>query len=163
DAEDKAVEDQRRRREPAAPRRAVHERHHNRAVEIGLISGSWRPAQGEEGIDAEAFWPQFTPRPMTVASLVSIGLAIAAVFLVADLIYVVDHYLVHHDKERYALTHIRHHRRYGGSRDASHLDSYELSTYSSAGLVSFLVTSVVSLLTGNVGFIIGAVLKFAHS
>jgi hypothetical protein len=93
----------------------------------------------------------------------SIGLAIFGVFAVSDLVYVVDHYLVHHDRARYALTHIRHHKRYGGAKDDVHLDRYERSTYGTAGVVSILITSVVTLMTGNVGYAIGAVLKLAHS
>lgn len=95
--------------------------------------------------------------------MLSTILAAVAFFFVADMVYVADHYLVHHDRVRYKVTHGRHHRRYNGKKDGPQLDEYELSTYSSAALVSILGMSVVSLLTGNVGFFIGAVLKYAHS
>jgi hypothetical protein len=86
-----------------------------------------------------------------------------AFFFVADLVYVADHYFVHHDRARYKVTHGRHHRRYNGKKDGPQLDDYEFSTYSSAALVSILGMSVVSLLTGNAGFFLGAVLKYVHS
>src|SRR5262249_6436602 len=72
-------------------------------------------------------------------------------------------YLVHHDRERYRTGHSRHHRRYNGSKNARQLDDYELSTYGSAALLSFVGMSTLSLLTGNWGFALGAVLKFIHS
>ncbi|MFO0659674.1 MAG: sterol desaturase family protein [Polyangiaceae bacterium] len=84
-------------------------------------------------------------------------------FVLSDLVYTLDHYLVHHDHERYRVTHGRHHRRYNGSKDAPQLDSYELSTYTSAAVVSALGMSVLSLLTGNWGFFLGAVIKYVHS
>jgi len=84
-------------------------------------------------------------------------------FFVADLVYVIDHYFVHHDRARYKVTHGRHHRRYNGKKDGPQLDEYEFSTYSSAALVSILGMSVISLLTGNIGFFAGAVLKYIHS
>jgi Fatty acid hydroxylase superfamily len=87
----------------------------------------------------------------------------AAFFFVADLVYVADHYLVHHDRARYKVTHGRHHRRYNGKKDGPQLDAYELSTYSSAALISTLGMSVLSLLTGHIGFFAGAVLKYLHS
>lgn len=89
--------------------------------------------------------------------------AMAAVFAVSDLVYVLDHYFVHHDRERYARTHARHHRRYNGPRDGPHLDPGERATYNSAGLASCLAGSVLSLYSGNPGFLLGAVLKWAHS
>jgi hypothetical protein len=94
-----------------------------------------------------------------VATLV----AAVAFFFVADLVYVLDHYFVHHDRARYKVTHGRHHRRYNGKKDAPQLDEYEFSTYSSAALVSMLGMSVLSLLTGNPGFFLGAFLKYLHS
>jgi hypothetical protein len=96
-------------------------------------------------------------------STLTTGLACGAFFFVADLVYTLDHYFVHHDRRRYRLTHGRHHRRYNGKKDAPQLDAYELSTYGSAALMSVAITSVVSLLTGNPGFLLGAVLKFAHT
>ncbi len=95
--------------------------------------------------------------------MVATLLAIALVFFVADLAYVIDHYFVHHDRERYRVTHARHHRRYNGSKDAPQLDAYELSTYTSAAIVSVIATSALSLMTGNPGFVIGAALKYVHS
>ncbi len=86
-----------------------------------------------------------------------------AVFVVADVAYTMDHYFVHHDRERYKRTHGRHHRRYNGSKDAPQLDAYELTTYSSAAVMSLLITSTVSMMSGNPGFVIGALLKYAHS
>jgi sterol desaturase/sphingolipid hydroxylase (fatty acid hydroxylase superfamily) len=91
------------------------------------------------------------------------AVAAFAFFFVADLVYVADHYLVHHDRARYKVTHGRHHRRYNGKKDGPQLNEYEFSTYSSAALVSILGMSVVSLLTGNAGFFLGAVLKYVHS
>jgi hypothetical protein len=84
-------------------------------------------------------------------------------FFAADLVYTLDHYLVHHDRGRYRLGHSRHHRRYNGAKDGPQLDAYELSTYGTAAVLSTVGTSVVSLLTGNWGFVIGAIAKFAHS
>lgn len=98
--------------------------------------------------------------PMTVLTT---ALAAFAFFFVADLIYALDHYLVHHDRERYKVTHGRHHRRYNGKKDAPQLDAYELSTYTNAAVVSWLLMSVLSLFTGNWGFLLGAVLKYAHT
>ena len=96
-------------------------------------------------------------------SLLTTALAGGAFFFIGDLIYAVDHYLVHHDRERYRATHGRHHRRYNGKKDAAQLDAYELSTYGSAAIMSVAITSVLSLMTGNPGFVIGAVLKFVHT
>lgn len=93
----------------------------------------------------------------------SAALAAFIVFFVADLVYTVDHYLVHRDRRRYKVTHSRHHRRYNRVRDDVHLDAYELSTYTSAGVMLFLGASLVTLFTGNLGYVIGAVLKYAHS
>ena len=95
--------------------------------------------------------------------MLSTIVAALAFFFVADLVYVADHYFVHHDKARYKVTHGRHRRRYNGVKDGPQLNEYEFSTYSSAALVSILGMSVVSLLTGNAGFFLGAVLKYAHS
>ena len=95
--------------------------------------------------------------PLTTA------IACGAFFFIADLVYAIDHYLVHHDRERYRVTHGRHHRRYNGKKDAAQLDSYELSTYGSAAIMTIAITSVLSLCTGNPGFLLGAVLKFAHT
>jgi len=91
------------------------------------------------------------------------SLAAGSFFFVADLVYVLDHYFVHHDRERYRATHSRHHRRYNGVKDAPQLDGYELSTYSTAAVASMAGMSVLSLLTGNPGFFVGAALKYAHS
>ncbi|AKV02786.1 hypothetical protein AKJ09_09449 [Labilithrix luteola] len=96
-------------------------------------------------------------------SLLSTIVAAAAFFVGADLVYTVDHYLVHHDHDRYKRTHSRHHRRYVGSKDAVQLDGYELWTYGRAALISTLAMVPLSLLTGNPGFVIGGVLKFVHS
>jgi sterol desaturase/sphingolipid hydroxylase (fatty acid hydroxylase superfamily) len=96
-------------------------------------------------------------------SAINTALACAAFFFVADLVYAIDHYLVHHDRERYRVTHGRHHRRYNGKKDAPQLDAYELSTYGSAAIMTIAITSVLSLMTGNPGFLLGAVLKFAHT
>ena len=96
----------------------------------------------------------------------SLGSSLAAagfVFFVSDLVYVLDHYFVHHDRERYARTHGRHHRRYNGPKDGPHLDPGERGTYNSAGLASTVGASVLALYTGNVGFVAGALLKWAHS
>jgi hypothetical protein len=95
--------------------------------------------------------------------MLSTILAAAAFCFIADLVYVVDHYFVHHDRARYKLTHGVHHRRYNGKKDGPQLDHYELSTYSSAALLSMMGTSVLSLLSGNWGFFAGAVLKYAHT
>lgn len=89
--------------------------------------------------------------------------AVLGVFFVADLVYVLDHYFVHHDRDRYRQTHARHHRRYNGVKDAPQLDDYELSTYNSAGFGLLIAMSVLSLFTGNVGFVLGAALKWVHS
>lgn len=90
--------------------------------------------------------------------------AAALFFFAADLVYTLDHYLVHHDRERYRTGHARHHRRYNFAKNASpQLDDYELSTYGSAAVLSFVAMSTLSLLTGNWGFAIGAALKFVHS
>ena len=98
-------------------------------------------------------------------ALLSTALAAGVFFFVADLVYAIDHYFVHHDRARYRVTHGRHHRRYNGKKsdDDAQLDAYELSTYGSAALMSVAITSLVSLATGNVGFIAGALLKFAHT
>lgn len=96
-------------------------------------------------------------------SLLWILLAAAAVFFVSDLVYVLDHYFVHHDRERYARTHAHHHRRYNGPKDGPHLDRSELGTYNSAGFASTIGASVLTLYTGNPGFVAGALLKWAHS
>jgi hypothetical protein len=85
------------------------------------------------------------------------------VFLVSDIVYVLDHYFVHHDRERYARTHARHHRRYNGPKDAPHLDPGERATYNTAGAASCVGASVLTLYTGNPGFLVGALLKWAHS
>jgi hypothetical protein len=90
-------------------------------------------------------------------------LAVAAFFVVADFVYVVDHYFVHHDADRYARRHARHHDRYAGARTGRHLDAYELATYGRAAAVSVVVASGVSVVTGNAGFALGAVLKYVHS
>jgi hypothetical protein len=89
--------------------------------------------------------------------------AVAGVFFVCDLVYTLDHYFVHHDKARYAKTHARHHVRYGGAKSGLHLDAYELSTYGTAALMSIAPTSLLTLFTGNPGFLLGAALKFLHS
>lgn len=95
--------------------------------------------------------------------LLESALAAAAFFFVADLVYALDHYFVHHDRERYRATHGRHHRRYNGPKDAPQLDRYELSTYGTAAILSIAGMSVVSLFTGNPGFFAGAVLKLVHT
>ena len=89
--------------------------------------------------------------------------ATLAVFFVADMVYVIDHYLVHHDRDRYRRTHARHHRRYNGPKDGPQLDGFELETYNSAAFGLLLAMSVLSLFTGNVGFVLGAALKWVHS
>jgi sterol desaturase/sphingolipid hydroxylase (fatty acid hydroxylase superfamily) len=86
-----------------------------------------------------------------------------SVFFMADLVYTVDHYLVHRDARRYKATHGRHHRRYNRVKDAPQLDAYELSTYTTAGVLLFVGTSLVSLFSGNLGFVLGALVKYAHS
>jgi len=91
------------------------------------------------------------------------ALAVVFVFFLSDLVYTLDHYFVHHDKERYRTGHGRHHLRYGGVKDGPHLDAYEVSTYGTAAVMSMMGTSVLSLVTGNPGFLLGAVLKFLHS
>jgi hypothetical protein len=91
------------------------------------------------------------------------GLAVASVFFVADFVYALDHYLVHHDRARYRVTHRIHHVRYGGRKHEPHLDRSELSTYGSAAFMSLMATSVLSLFSGNPGFVAGSVLKFAHT
>lgn len=96
-------------------------------------------------------------------SVISVGLAIVGFFFFADLVYALDHYWVHHDRERHKATHSRHHRRYNGARGAPHLDAYELSTYSTAAIMSIAGTSVLSLFTGNPGFLVAALLKYVHS
>ncbi len=96
-------------------------------------------------------------------ALLESALACGAFFVIADFVYAVDHYFVHHDRQRYRVTHGRHHRRYNGKKDAAHLDGYEMSTYGSAALMTMGLTSVASLMTGNPGFFIGAVLKFVHT
>lgn len=89
--------------------------------------------------------------------------AMAAVFFVADLVYTLDHYLVHHDRKRFAATHAVHHARYNRIKDAPQLDAYELTTYSTSGFLLTLAMSVISLFTGNVGFVLGGAAKWAHS
>jgi hypothetical protein len=96
-------------------------------------------------------------------SAFSVTLAAASYFFVADLVYALDHYLVHHDRERFRRTHGRHHRRYNGRKDAPQLDAYELSTYGSAAVYGMMLMSALSLVTGNVGFFLGAVGKLVHS
>ncbi len=96
-------------------------------------------------------------------SIVSTAVTVAVFFFAADLVYTLDHYLVHHDRERYRRGHARHHRRYNGKKDAPQLDDYELATYGSAALVSFVGMASLSLLTGNWAFALAAVLKFSHS
>ena len=91
------------------------------------------------------------------------AIAVLGFFFVADLVYTLDHYLVHHDSERYRRRHRRHHCRYQGPKSAAQLDAYELSTYSRAGAISIAITGVLSLLSGNWGFLLGAALKYAHS
>ncbi|MCC6623436.1 MAG: sterol desaturase family protein [Deltaproteobacteria bacterium] len=91
------------------------------------------------------------------------ALAALLVFFLADLVYTVDHYLVHRDRRRYKVTHSRHHRRYNRAKDAPQLDAYELSTYTTAGVMLMLGASLVTLFTGNLGFFLGAVFKYAHS
>jgi sterol desaturase/sphingolipid hydroxylase (fatty acid hydroxylase superfamily) len=100
---------------------------------------------------------------MLPVSVASAGLAAFAVFFASDLVYTLDHYFVHHDRERFRRTHGRHHRRYNGRKDAPQLDAYELSTYGTAAMMSLCATSVLSLATGNFGFLAGALLKFAHT
>ncbi|MDA1194812.1 MAG: sterol desaturase family protein [Planctomycetota bacterium] len=90
-------------------------------------------------------------------------LAVAAVFFIADLVYVIDHYLVHHDRDRYRRTHFRHHRRYNGPKSGPQFDAYELGTYNSAGFGLLLCMSVVTLFSGNIGFLLGGGLKWVHS
>src|SRR5262245_345785 len=104
--------------------------------------------------------PEWT---MTAGFLISTALAAFSVFVVSDFVYTLDHYFVHHDKARYVKTHGRHHVRYGGAQNAQHLDSYEVSTYGTAALMSLMPTSLLSLFTGNPGFALGAALKFLHS
>lgn len=94
---------------------------------------------------------------------VDLMLAATSVFFLADLVYTVDHYLVHRDARRFRATHGRHHRRYNRAKDAPQLDAYELSTYTTAAVMLILGMSLVSLFSGNVGFVVGAVLKYAHS
>jgi len=91
------------------------------------------------------------------------AVAVFGVFFVSDLVYALHHYLVHFDRERYAKTHSIHHRRYNGRKNAPQLDELELRTYGSAALMSICATSVLTLLTGNPGFLVGAGLKFAHT
>jgi len=100
---------------------------------------------------------------VTMATPTATLLATAVFLVIADAVYTVDHYFIHHDRERYRRMHSRHHRRYNGPKHAPQLDGYELAGYSSAALLSFLGVSVVSLVTGNWGFVLGAVLKYAHS
>jgi len=94
---------------------------------------------------------------------ISQGLAVAAVFFVADVTYTLDHYFVHRDRKRYRATHGRHHRRYNRVKRAPQLDAYELSTYTTAGVMLVLATSTLSLYTGNWGFVAGALAKYVHS
>ncbi len=96
-------------------------------------------------------------------SMLSVVAAAATYLVAADLVYAVDHYLVHHDRERYRRTHGRHHRRYNGTKDGPQLDAYELSTYGSAAVYGMALMSALSLLTGNVGFFLGAAGKLVHS
>ncbi len=95
--------------------------------------------------------------------MISVVVAAVAFFFVADLVYALDHYFVHHDRARYKVTHGRHHARYNGKKDGPQLNAYEFSTYSSAAIVSMMGMSLLSLLTGNVGFFLGAFLKYVHS
>ncbi|HEY8078340.1 MAG TPA: hypothetical protein VIF62_29630 [Labilithrix sp.] len=84
-------------------------------------------------------------------------------FFFADLVYTLDHYFVHHDRERYRRGHSRHHRRYNGVKDDVQLDHYEITTYSSASLVSIAGMAAIALLFGAWGLLVGAVLKWIHS
>ena len=92
-----------------------------------------------------------------------IGVAALGTLFLADLIFAIDHYLVHHDMKRYKRTHGRHHQRYFRAKNAPQLDAYELSTYNSAGFGYLILMSVVTLFTGNLGFVIGAAMKWTHS
>ena len=89
--------------------------------------------------------------------------AAALFFFVADLVYTLDHYFVHHDRDRYRKGHARHHRRYNASPTGVHLDDYELTTYSSAALVSIAGMTALALIVGNWGLLAGAILKYIHS
>jgi len=51
----------------------------------------------------------------------------------------------------------------GERTDGPQLDRYELSTYGTAAVMSIAGMSVLSLFTGNAGFLLGAVLKFVHT
>ena len=99
---------------------------------------------------------------MSAGWLAGTGAAVG-VFVLADLVYVLDHYFVHHDRTRYARTHARHHRRYNGPKDGPHLDAGERSTYNTAGFASSFAAAALSLYTGNWGFAVGALVKWAHS
>jgi sterol desaturase/sphingolipid hydroxylase (fatty acid hydroxylase superfamily) len=100
---------------------------------------------------------------MEMERLVGAVAAAFAVFVASDLVYTLDHYFVHHDRDRYREGHARHHRRYNGAKDAAQLDDYELQTYVSASVLSMAALSVLSLLTGNIGFFLGAAFKLVHS
>jgi hypothetical protein len=100
---------------------------------------------------------------MAISDWLIIGGTALGVLFLADLIFAIDHYLVHHDRPRFKDTHGRHHGRYVGKKDAPQLDAYELSTYNTAGFGYCMVMSVVTLYTGNPGFLLGAGLKWIHS
>ncbi len=85
------------------------------------------------------------------------------VFLAADLIYTVRHYLVHHDSDAYVRTHEEHHERYLGARDGLVLDAKEFWVYTRSGLIMAVAGLGLSLLTKEPGFAIGAAVKWAHN
>ncbi len=89
--------------------------------------------------------------------------AVAGFFVVADLVYTLDHYFLHHDRARYERGHRRHHERYLAAKNAPQLDRYELATYTRAGVIAIAGMALLSWLVGNWGFMIGAVLKYVHS
>ncbi|MDF1701248.1 MAG: sterol desaturase family protein [Planctomycetota bacterium] len=99
----------------------------------------------------------------TLADYIPELITVFAVFFVADMVYVLDHYFVHYDRDRYRKTHARHHRRYNGPKSGPQLDAFELSTYNSAAFGLLVAMSVLTLFTGNVGFVAGAALKWVHS
>jgi hypothetical protein len=100
---------------------------------------------------------------MAISDWLIIGGTALGVLFLADLIFAIDHYLVHHDVKRYKRTHGRHHQRYFRAKDAPQLDAYELSTYNSAGFGYLIAMSVATLFTGNLGFVLGAAIKWVHS
>ena len=89
--------------------------------------------------------------------------AVLAVFFIADLIYTVRHYWVHHDARAYVREHKWHHGRYRGKQTGAVLDWSEFAVYTRSGVAMALLGGFLTWLSGEPGFLIGAVLKWIHN